>query len=79
MSKEKKSGKPVAVGLAQINNSFSGQSYLPYTVGLMQAYAQHNAADAGRYAFVPLIYKRLHIDDNLDRLPWSKYGGRKRN
>ncbi len=51
----------------------------PVSVGLMQAYAQHNAADAGRYAFVPLIYKRLHIDDNLDRLPWSKYGGRKRN
>ena len=72
-------GAPVSVGLVQINNSFSGQSYLPYTVGLMQAYAQHNAADAGRYAFVPLIYKRLHIDDNLDRLPWSKYGGRKRN
>ncbi len=59
---------PISVGLVQINNSFSGQSYLPYTIGLMQAYAQQNAADAGRYAFVPPIYKRLHIDANLERL-----------
>jgi radical SAM superfamily enzyme YgiQ (UPF0313 family) len=61
-------GTPVSVGLVQINNSFSGQSYLPYTVGLMQAYAQHHAADAGRYAFAPPIYKRLHIDGNVERL-----------
>ena len=59
---------PISVGLVQINNSFSGQSYLPYTIGLMQAYAEHNAPDAGRYAFVPPIYKRLHIDANLERL-----------
>jgi len=27
---------PLKVGLVQINNSFSGQNYLPYAVGLLQ-------------------------------------------
>ena len=27
---------PVRVGLVQINNSFSGQNYLPYSVALLQ-------------------------------------------
>ena len=30
------------IGLMQINNSFSGQSYFPYSVGMLQAYAKEN-------------------------------------
>lgn len=36
----------IKVGLVQINNSFSNQNYLPYSVGLLQAYAQ-------KYAQIP--------------------------
>lgn len=58
----------VTVGLVQINNSFSGQNYLPYSVGLLQAYAQKHAARPGRYAFLPLIYKRLPVQDAVRSL-----------
>jgi len=44
---------PVVVGLVQINNSFSGQNYLPYSVALLQTYVQKMSADAGRYVFLP--------------------------
>jgi hypothetical protein len=28
------------IGLVQINNSFSGQNYLPYSIALLQTYVQ---------------------------------------
>ena len=31
------------VGLVQINNSFSGQNYLPYAVGLLEAHVRRYA------------------------------------
>ena len=34
------------IGLVQINNSFSGQSYLPYSIGLLQAYAAQQCLDS---------------------------------
>ena len=49
------------VGLVQINNSFSGQNYLPYSVGLLQAYVQKHAADPDRYDFLLPVYKRMPV------------------
>ncbi len=68
MTAEEESVQPVMVGLAQINNSFSGQSYLPYSVAMLQAYALVNAADKERHAFLQYIYKRTHISDMVDKL-----------
>src|SRR5439155_819011 len=52
------------VGLVQINNSFSGQNYLPYSVGLLQAYAQKHAAqpgpDLGRHQLAQLPGRRRY-------------------
>jgi hypothetical protein len=31
---------PLKIGLVQINNSFSGQNYLPYSTGLLQVFRQ---------------------------------------
>lgn len=58
----------ITVGLVQVNNSFSGQNYLPYSVGLLQAYVNRYAADPSRYAFLPLIYRREKISDVIDTL-----------
>jgi radical SAM superfamily enzyme YgiQ (UPF0313 family) len=60
--------RPVVVGLVQINNSFSGQNYLPYSVALLQTYVQKMSADPGRYAFLPPLYKRVRIADAVDAL-----------
>ena len=48
-------------GLVQINNSFSGQNYLPYSVGVLQAYAQRHAKNPERFHFLPPLYKRVAI------------------
>src|SRR5664279_4111875 len=57
-----------AIGLVQINNSFSGQNYLPYSVALLQTYVQKMSADPGRYAFLPPLYKRVRIADAVEAL-----------
>lgn len=48
----------VNVGWVQINNSFSGQSYLPLSVGFLQAYAQVHVRFPERYRFLPALYRR---------------------
>src|SRR5215831_7838041 len=56
----------VVVGLVQINNSFSGQNYLPYSVALLQTYVQKMAPDPARYEFLPALYKRVRIADAVE-------------
>ncbi|HEY9163485.1 MAG TPA: cobalamin-dependent protein, partial [Magnetovibrio sp.] len=58
----------VTIGQVQINNSFSGQNYLPYSVGCLESYARKNAANPNRYVFQPAIYKRTRIADAVEGL-----------
>lgn len=60
--------KPVNIGLVQINNSFSGQNYLPYSIALLQGYAQANTTDPDRYNFMMPVYKREPIGDLVRKL-----------
>ena len=56
------------VGLVQINNSFSNQNYLPLSVGMLQAYAQKYLKHPEDYEFLLPIYKRIPVDDAVERL-----------
>jgi len=58
----------LSVGLVQINNSFSGQNYLPYSVALLQTYVAKFAPDPSRYRFLPSLYKRVRIADAVEAL-----------
>ena len=58
----------VRVGLAQINNSFSGQNYLPYSVGLLESYVRHYAKQPARYDFLLPVYKRILADEAVAQL-----------
>jgi radical SAM superfamily enzyme YgiQ (UPF0313 family) len=58
----------VTVGLVQINNSFSGQNYLPYSVACLQSYVQAHAPRPERYRFLLPVYKRIPIRDAVDQL-----------
>src|ERR1700731_647782 len=60
--------QPLTVGLVQINNSFSGQNYLPYSVALLATYVEHKAADPARYRFLLPIYRRERIADVVVQL-----------
>jgi len=61
-------GRTIKVGLVQINNSFSGQNYLPYSLACLRSYIEDHAPEPARYQFLPLIYKRLPIQHIVDRM-----------
>ena len=46
----------IIVGSAQINNGFSGQYYLPYSIGILQAFVKHNSIRPDVYEFSSTIY-----------------------
>src|SRR4249920_2010883 len=54
---------PLNVGLVQINNSFSGQNYLPYSIACLRSYIGAHAPDPARYTFLPMLYKRMPVRD----------------
>ena len=56
------------IGLVQINNSFSGQSYLPYSVGLLQAYAQHHHPAPETLSFLVPIFSRVKVEEAVEQL-----------
>ena len=63
-----RNGDRIAVGLVQINNSFSGQNYVPYSVGVLQAYVERHAKIPGLFHFLPPLYKRVAISSAVNDL-----------
>ena len=63
-----RNSSPLTVGLVQINNSFSGQNYLPYSTGLLQSYVEKYAAHPDRYTFLLPVYSRIAVQQAVDRL-----------
>src|SRR3989454_6405874 len=61
-------GHKLKVGLVQINNSFSGQNYLPLTVGMLQAYAQKYLQHPANYEFLLPIYTRIPVEKAVHSL-----------
>jgi radical SAM superfamily enzyme YgiQ (UPF0313 family) len=64
----RKGVRRLKVGLVQINNSFSGQNYLPYSIALLQTYVQKFAPNPDRYEFLMPLYKRVRIADAVEAL-----------
>ncbi len=62
----------IIIGSAQINNGFAGQFYLPYSIGIVQAYFSHNSIDSSRFEFLPTIYKRESLKFCVDKLKKCK-------
>ena len=58
----------INIGSVQINNGFSGQFYLPYSIGLLQAFLLHNSKDSSRFNFQTTIYKRWLLSDCVEKL-----------
>jgi len=53
--------RKIKIGLVQVNNSFANQHYLPYSVGLLQGYAQHYISDRDKFEFLLPIYSRIPV------------------
>src|SRR5262245_25296174 len=56
------------VGLVQINNSFSNQNYLPYSVGILQVYAQKFLKHPDDFEFLLPIFNRQPVSKAIDHL-----------
>ncbi len=56
------------IGLVQINNSFANHNYLPYSVGLIQAYIQKHLPATLPVEFLLPLYKRIHVVPAVERL-----------
>ena len=56
------------VGLVQINNSFSGQEYLPLTAGSLQVYVEKYFSNPSSLEFQLPIFKRISVDDAVKSL-----------
>ena len=59
---------PYNISLVQINNSFSGANYLPYSAGLLQAYSQKHLADPLKFNYLDPVYKRIPVSEAVDHL-----------
>lgn len=60
--------KKIKIGLVEIGDSFGGQYYLPYSLGILRAYAEKMLASRGNYEFLPIIYKRGNIEKHVESL-----------
>ncbi len=56
------------IGLVQINNSFSGQCYLPYAVGLLQAYLTAQLDGKRSLRFLLPVYVRRPVSHIVGQL-----------
>lgn len=56
------------IGLVQINSSFSGQNYFPYSVGIIRSYAEKHCKCIEDFKFVDFIYKRLPVKTAVEKL-----------
>jgi radical SAM superfamily enzyme YgiQ (UPF0313 family) len=61
-------GRPLRVGLVQINNSFSGQCYLPYSVGLLQSHLEANLTAPDRVRFLLPVFVRRPVAQIVEQL-----------
>ena len=58
----------IKVGLVQVNNSFAKQNYLPYSIGILQSYAQKYLSDPGKFKFLIPLYSRIPIEKAVNHL-----------
>ncbi len=56
------------VGMIQINNSFSGQNYLPLSLGFLHSYASFHVKEIEKFEFIDPIYKRVKVKDAVSQL-----------
>lgn len=67
-SRREGAGEKVRIGLVQINNSFSRQNYFPYSIGMLQSYAQRHLAQPDAYEFMLPLYKRIPVEQGVAAL-----------
>ena len=58
--------RKIKIGMVQVNNSFSGQNYLPLSLGFLVSYAKEYCDNYEDFEFLNPIYKRVPIKDAVE-------------
>ena len=58
----------IKIGATQINNGFSGQFYLPYSIGLLYAFILRNSENPEKFSFNSIVYKRKLLNECFEHL-----------
>jgi radical SAM superfamily enzyme YgiQ (UPF0313 family) len=66
---------PIRIGLAQISEQRYRHYYFPYSVGLLQTYAQKWAKNPERYRFLLPIFNRISLSDGIEALKETDIAG----
>ena len=64
-----------SIALSQINNSFSGANYLPYSVGLLQIFAEKHLKNPEKFEFLLPLYKRCKVADAVEHFSSADFVG----
>ena len=56
----------IKIGTVQVNNSFSGQNYLPLSLGFLYSHAKEYASNFDNYEFLNPIYKRVPVSEAVE-------------
>lgn len=56
-----------SIYLAQVNNTYGKGAFLPYSVGLLQAYAQKFPEITDHYEFKELLFLREPVEEVAER------------
>lgn len=67
--------KKIPIGLVQINNKFSGQIYLPYSIACLQSYAEQYCDNIKSFEFLEPVFKRDTISTIVNHLQSAKIVG----
>lgn len=62
------SEQKLIIQLAQVSQSRARRQYLPYAAGLLQAHTLRHASDSTRYTFLPILFLREPVVDNLKKV-----------
>jgi len=63
------------IGLVQINNSFSGQNYLPYSAACLQSFVKSHAESPDRFQFLIPLFKRIPVAQAVEHLKSADVAG----
>ena len=60
------------VQLAQLNSAYGDNVYIPYTIGMLQAYAEQFDEIKENFEFSPYLYKRERIATMMEKIGNTK-------
>ena len=59
--------RKIKIGMVQVNNSFSGQNYLPLSLGFLVSYSEFHCKNYNDFEFLNPIYKRVPVKEAVEQ------------